>query len=293
MEAHDLDVLVLGRVANMRYAVRGADPLERRHPPVRPRLRGRARHPGDLPPQHLGRGRPGGDPARPPLRDHVEPDEPRHGAAGHRGRRRARAASAPTRCRRCSRSCCRWRSPTRRSSTAGPRCERRAASRRRRGRRHPRRHRRRRGGDGRGGGRAAARRERARAHRRVHGRDGVARRHHAGDAGRRPHHLGRSRPHGGAGGRVQAGDLVAFDAGVVADGYAGEVGRTWPVGLDGSAAGVEDLYRRWDELWARLLDACRAGRRRPAGSSTPTGRPASRCRWCRSGAAWASASTTR
>ena len=31
---------------------------------------------------------------------------------------------------------------------------------------------------------------------------------------------------------MQAGDLVAFDAGVVADGYAGEVGRTWPVGLE-------------------------------------------------------------
>src|SRR3546814_12586976 len=28
---------------------------------------------------------------------------------------------------------------------------------------------------------------------------------------------------------VEPGDLVAFDAGVVADGYAGEVGRTWPV----------------------------------------------------------------
>src|SRR5690606_38002449 len=28
--------------------------------------------------------------------------------------------------------------------------------------------------------------------------------------------------------RVQAGDLVSFDAGVVAGGYAGEVGRTWP-----------------------------------------------------------------
>lgn len=28
--------------------------------------------------------------------------------------------------------------------------------------------------------------------------------------------------------RVRAGDLVSFDAGVVADGYVGEVGRTWP-----------------------------------------------------------------
>ena len=61
--------------------------------------------------------------------------------------------------------------------------------------------------------------------------------------------------------RVQPGDLVAFDAGVVADGYAGEVGRTWPVEPDGGAARVRDLYARWDELWARLLDACRPGAR--------------------------------
>ena len=58
---------------------------------------------------------------------------------------------------------------------------------------------------------------------------------------------------------VQAGDLVSFDAGVVADGYSGEVGRTWPVELNGNAAAVERLYRRSDELRARLLDACRPG----------------------------------
>ena len=110
MEAHDLDVLVLGRVANIRYVSGRADPLERRHAPVRPRLRGRARHPRDPPPQHLGRGRPRGDPARPPVRHHVEPDEPRDDAQGDRRRRRAVAVSAPTRCRPCSRSCCRWRS---------------------------------------------------------------------------------------------------------------------------------------------------------------------------------------
>jgi Xaa-Pro dipeptidase len=61
------------------------------------------------------------------------------------------------------------------------------------------------------------------------------------------------------GGRVQAGDLVAFDAGVVADGYAGEVGRTWPVDPNGSTAILGDLYGRWDQLWARLLDACQPG----------------------------------
>ncbi len=58
---------------------------------------------------------------------------------------------------------------------------------------------------------------------------------------------------------VEAGDLVAFEAGVVADGYSGEVGRTWPVGSNGNAAAVENLYRRWDRLWQRLLDACRPG----------------------------------
>jgi Xaa-Pro aminopeptidase len=60
----------------------------------------------------------------------------------------------------------------------------------------------------------------------------------------------------GADGRVQAGDLVAFSAGVLDGGYTGEVGRTWPVGeLDGAA----DLYRRWDALWQRLFDVCKPG----------------------------------
>lgn len=59
-------------------------------------------------------------------------------------------------------------------------------------------------------------------------------------------------------GRLEAGDLVAFDAGVVADGYTGEVGRTWPVSPAATAI-LGRLYRRWDELWARLFDACQAG----------------------------------
>ena len=59
--------------------------------------------------------------------------------------------------------------------------------------------------------------------------------------------------------KVQAGDLVSFDAGVVADGYAGEVGRTWPVDLDATSTAVGDLYQRSDELRERLLDACRPG----------------------------------
>lgn len=60
---------------------------------------------------------------------------------------------------------------------------------------------------------------------------------------------------GSADGRVKDGDLVAFSAGVLVGGYVGEVGRTWPVGsVDGAA-----LYRRWDNLWAGLLAACRPG----------------------------------
>ena len=93
--------------------------------------------------------------------------------------------------------------------------------------------------------------------------------------------------------RVQAGDLVAFDAGVVADGYAGEVGRTWPVGLNGSTAVVEDLYRRWDAAVgaaARRVPTRRRRQRAPRG--VPGGRRTAPGR-CRSDAAWASASTTR
>jgi Xaa-Pro aminopeptidase len=57
-------------------------------------------------------------------------------------------------------------------------------------------------------------------------------------------------------GRVQDGDLVAFSAGVLAGGYIGEVGRTWPVG---AASGAPALYRRWDRLWTKLIAACRPG----------------------------------
>jgi Xaa-Pro aminopeptidase len=59
-------------------------------------------------------------------------------------------------------------------------------------------------------------------------------------------------------GLVQPGDLVAFAAGVIGNGYIGEVGRTWPAGQPdhGSHRG---LFKRWDELWSRLLDTCRSG----------------------------------
>jgi Xaa-Pro dipeptidase len=59
--------------------------------------------------------------------------------------------------------------------------------------------------------------------------------------------------------RVRAGDLVAFDAGVVAGGYTGEVGRTWLAGPNRNGPAVSHLYKRWDELWARLLEACQPG----------------------------------
>ncbi len=57
-------------------------------------------------------------------------------------------------------------------------------------------------------------------------------------------------------GLVRDGDLVAFSAGVVDGGYTGEVGRTWPVG---GIPGAADLYRRWDALWDRLYEACQPG----------------------------------
>lgn len=57
-------------------------------------------------------------------------------------------------------------------------------------------------------------------------------------------------------GLVHAGDLVAFSSGVLDGGYTGEVGRTWPVG---DVPGSSDLYRRWDALWNRLFEACQPG----------------------------------
>lgn len=58
--------------------------------------------------------------------------------------------------------------------------------------------------------------------------------------------------------RVRDGDLVAFASGVLAHGYIGEVGRTWPAGnVDEIAARA--LYDRADALWAQLARACRPG----------------------------------
>ena len=78
------------------------------------------------------------------------------------------------------------------------------------------------------------------------------------DAGRRVDHVAptpvASLEPGLAG---RAGDLVAFEAGVILGGYVGELGRTHAV--DGDAAVDRELLRRRDELWDRLLAACRVG----------------------------------
>src|ERR1700758_1499427 len=62
-------------------------------------------------------------------------------------------------------------------------------------------------------------------------------------------------------GRVCPGDLVAFTAGALADGYVGEVGRTWPVGEAGGGyrGAARKLYQRSTELWDRQIEACRPG----------------------------------
>ena len=58
-------------------------------------------------------------------------------------------------------------------------------------------------------------------------------------------------------GVVRAGDLVVVSAGVLADGYVAEVARTLYVGEPTDA--VRALYRRRDDLWDKLIDACRPG----------------------------------
>lgn len=56
---------------------------------------------------------------------------------------------------------------------------------------------------------------------------------------------------------IAAGDLVAFEAGVILDGYVGEVGRTHVAGDDPSVA--RELLARRDALWDQLVDRCRPG----------------------------------
>jgi len=69
----------------------------------------------------------------------------------------------------------------------------------------------------------------------------------------------------GGDGRATAGDLVAFTAGVVAHGYIAEVGRTYSVASADGAGAVphalarSSLAQRCDLVWERLLAACRQG----------------------------------
>src|SRR6185437_16158554 len=90
-------------------------------------------------------------------------------------------------------------------------------------------------------------RDGAAAHRRFHGVHGVGRRDDPGHPWGR---LGRDTP-------AEPGHLVAFDAGVVLDGYVGELGRTVGVGENDTAG--RDLRRHRDAQWERLLAACRPG----------------------------------
>ena len=55
---------------------------------------------------------------------------------------------------------------------------------------------------------------------------------------------------------VEPGDLVTFEAGVVRNGYVGELGRTRSAG---DVPVDAELSRSWDELWHHLLAACRVG----------------------------------
>ncbi|OBA90448.1 Xaa-Pro aminopeptidase [Mycobacteriaceae bacterium 1482268.1] len=61
---------------------------------------------------------------------------------------------------------------------------------------------------------------------------------------------------GSTDGRVVDGDLVALSAGALADGYVGEVGRTFPVG---DVPRADELFWRSNALWEHLLDACKPG----------------------------------
>jgi Xaa-Pro dipeptidase len=55
---------------------------------------------------------------------------------------------------------------------------------------------------------------------------------------------------------VADGDLVAFASGALADGYVGEVGRTVPVG---DVPGADELFDRSNALWEKLIAACKPG----------------------------------
>lgn len=55
---------------------------------------------------------------------------------------------------------------------------------------------------------------------------------------------------------VRLGDLVAFAAGALANGYVAEVGRTWPAG---DTTDARALFERSNMLYDRMIAACRPG----------------------------------
>ncbi|MGO9929287.1 MAG: M24 family metallopeptidase [Mycobacterium sp.] len=59
-------------------------------------------------------------------------------------------------------------------------------------------------------------------------------------------------------GELREGDLVAFAAGALADGYVGEVGRTWPAG-DTANGSTRELFGRSNALYDKMIAACRPG----------------------------------
>lgn len=58
---------------------------------------------------------------------------------------------------------------------------------------------------------------------------------------------------------VRDGDLVAFAAGALAGGYVSEVGRTFPAGRVTDYQDVRQLFQRSDALYRNMIAACRAG----------------------------------
>ncbi len=68
----------------------------------------------------------------------------------------------------------------------------------------------------------------------------------------------REHPWQRGGSEVQSGDLVAFAAGALADGYVGEVGRTRAAG-DAANGSTRQLFGRSDALFDRMIAACRPG----------------------------------
>ncbi|HWF68619.1 MAG TPA: M24 family metallopeptidase [Mycobacterium sp.] len=57
---------------------------------------------------------------------------------------------------------------------------------------------------------------------------------------------------------IRSGDLVAFAAGALAGGYVAEVGRTWPAG-DSADGTIRKLFERSKALYDKMLAACRPG----------------------------------